>query len=141
VSVFTYLKRKIKIDIFLSIAYIQSNVGAWPYTYIINNKIIENMCPFRTEKWFEFLNTKNVCKYQRICSDHFEEKCLKKKYPRLLWNNAVSTIRNLSPLDNRSEEDMICKICKKKNKIYKIYIIIIIFIFLLIIIIYDSNYK
>ncbi|TGZ36976.1 hypothetical protein DBV15_12746 [Temnothorax longispinosus] len=63
-----------------------------------------------TQKWLEFLGTKNVSGYQRICSDHFEEKCFKKIYPRrLLRNDAIPTIniRNLSPSENRLEEDVI----------------------------------
>lgn len=79
------------------------------------------MCIYRTEKWFEFLGTKHVSNYQRICSDHFEEKCFQKIYPRrLLWKNSIPTIKNLSLLENRLEEQEISndKTCKKK--IYKI---------------------
>lgn len=75
------------------------------------------MSIYRTKKWLEFLGTKNVCGYQRICSDHFEEKCLKNIYPRrLLWKDAIPTIntRNLSSSESRLEEDEIFNNCKKK---------------------------
>lgn len=81
------------------------------------------MSIYRAQKWLEFVCIKKVCSYQRICSDHFEEKCFKKIYPRrLLWNNVIPTIRNVSPSENSLEEDMISNTCKKIKFIkYNIY--------------------
>lgn len=55
-----------------------------------NEKLI-----YRRKKWQEFAGVqRDPSNHLRICSDHFESKCIRKKYPRpLLVHGAIPTIK------------------------------------------------
>ena len=77
-----------------------------------NKKLI-----YRQKKWQEFAGVQgNPPNHLRICSDHFESNCIRKKYPRpLLVRGAMPTIKP----HRKSPSPPVIKYHKDKVEIYR----------------------
>lgn len=77
-----------------------------------NEKLI-----YRRKKWQEFACVQGEPpNHLRICSDHFESKCIRKKYPRpLLVHGAIPTIKP----HRKSPSPPVIKYHKDKIEIYR----------------------
>lgn len=83
------------------------------YTGISNEKLI-----YRRKKWQEFAGVQGDPPNLRICSDHFEPKFIRKKYPRsLLVRGAIPTIK--SHHKSPPPDSSVIKYHKNKVEIYR----------------------
>ncbi|XP_036147583.1 uncharacterized protein LOC105832622 [Monomorium pharaonis] len=89
-----------------------------------NNKVNKDVSFFQQptnselrKKWQEFAGVQgDPLNHLRICSDHFESKCIRKKYPRpLLVRGAMPTIKP----HRKSPSPPVIKYHKDKVKIYR----------------------
>jgi len=89
-----------------------------------NNKVNKDVSFFQQptnpelrKKWQEFAGVQgDPPNHLRICSDHFESKCIRKKYPRpLLVHGAIPTIKP----HRKSPSPPVIKYHKDKVEIYR----------------------